>query len=152
MENLKDRYIKLLQDKLDALRHMRNVTVAQVFTGDESLVEKEAEAFIALYEERSRALERVEKINDALELLDPLDADDLSDMAFQSKVMEFRQNMVELAREMAMLDKANIIASQKITTYMKGSLKQTRQSLDLIQGYDDYIDANEGHFMDKKKL
>ncbi|MDR2183091.1 MAG: hypothetical protein LBE55_02850 [Clostridiales bacterium] len=152
MENLKGRYIELLQEKLDALNYMREATLGQVFTGDETLVESEAEAFIALYEKRGNVLSRVEKIDDALELLDPLDAEDLEDTAFQSQVVGLRQKMVELARDMVNLDKANMDVYKKISAYVKNNMKQARQGLDLIQGYDDYLDANEGHFLDKKKM
>lgn len=152
MENLKGRYIELLQEKLDALNYMREATLGQVFTGDETLVESEAEAFIALYEKRGNVLSHVEKIDDALELLDPLDAEDLEDTAFQSQVVGLRQKMVELARDMVNLDKANMDVYKKISAYVKNNMKQARQGLDLIQGYDDYLDANEGHFLDKKKM
>jgi len=152
MENLKGRYIELLQEKLDALESIRESTRQQVFTGDKSLIEQEAEAFVALYEKRGEALARVEKIDDALELLDPLDAEDLDDTDFQARVVELRHKMVELAREMVALDKANIEIYEKMSAYVRNNMKQARQSLDLLQGYDDYVDANEGHFMDKKKV
>ena len=152
MENLKDRYIELLQKKFDALNSMREATLEQIFTGDESLVEQEAEAFVALYEKRAEILERVEKIDDALELLDPLEAEDLIDTDFQTQAAELRQKMVELAKEMVGLDKANMAAYEKMSAYVRDNMKQARQGQDLIQGYDDYLDANEGHFMDKKKV
>ncbi|MCL2574435.1 MAG: hypothetical protein FWE34_07790 [Defluviitaleaceae bacterium] len=152
MENLKERYIELLQGKLDALIYMRDVTQSQNFTGDTSKIEKEAEAFIALYEKRSNILARVEKIDDALELLDPLDATDLDDTEFQAKVMGFRKSMTDLAREMVDLDKANMVVYEKMRGYLRDNLKQVRQGVDLIQGYDDYLDQNQGHFMDKKKV
>jgi len=152
MENLKGRYIELLQEKLDALESIRESTRQQVFTGDKSLIEQEAEAFVALYEKRGEALARVEKIDDVLELLDPLEAEDLDDTDFQARVVELRHKMVELAREMVALDKANIEIYEKMSAYVRNNMKQARQSLDLLQGYDDYVDANEGHFMDKKKV
>lgn len=152
MENLKDKYTELLRKKLDALNHMREITVDQVFTGDETLLEKEAEAFIALYEKRSDILSRIEKIDDALELLDPLDTEDLDDAYFQAQVMEFRQKMTELAKEMVGLDKANIEVYKKMSAFVRDNMKHTRQSIDLIQGYENYLDSNEGYYMDKKKV
>ena len=152
MENLKSRYVELLQEKLDALDSMRQATKAQVFTGDETLLETESEAFVTLYEKRTEVLDRVEKIDAALELLDPLDAGDLEDAAFQAQVIEIRQKMVELAKEMVDMDKANMQIYQKMSDYVQNNLKQARQGADLINGYDDYLDANQGHFVDKKKI
>ena len=152
MENLKERYIQLLQEKLDALYHMRDVTINQVFTGDEAHVEAEAEGFINLYEKRGEVLERVNKIDAALELLDPPDAEDPEDTAFQEQVLDLRQKMTALAKEMVEMDKANIAMHEKISLALKGSMKQARQSMDLLHGYDDYIDAGEGHYVDKKKV
>jgi len=152
MENFKGRYVELLHEKRNALDCMRQATKQQVFTGDESLVKQEAEAFIALYEQRSEVLARVEKIDDALELLDPLDEKDLEDTSFQVRVVELRQKMVELAREMVSLDKKNMAVYEKISAYVKNDMRQARQGQDLLQGYDDYVDTNEGHFVDKKKI
>ena len=152
MENLKDRYIELLQKKFDALNSMREATLEQIFTGDETLVDQESEAFIALYEKRAEVLERVEKIDDALELLDPLEAEDLTDKDFQARAAELRRKMTELAKEMVDLDKANMAAYEKMSAHVRDDLKQARQGQELLHGYDDYLDANEGHFMDKKKV
>jgi len=152
MENLRDRYVDLLQKKLDALGSMKEATLAEIFTGDETLVESEAEAFIALYEKRTEILENIEKIDDALELLDPLDQGDLDDTDFQARVVGLREKMVDIAREMVDLDTANMVVYQKISAFVRNNMKQARQGMDLIHGYDDYVDANEGHFMDKKKV
>jgi ABC-type Zn uptake system ZnuABC Zn-binding protein ZnuA len=152
MENLKEKYLELMGKKLEAMDYMLTVTKDNVFTGEQEAAEKEAEAFIALYEKRSNVMSRIEKIEDALELLDPLDSHDMEDKEFQAEVVNFREKMKAVAKEIVEMDKANTTAYEKISTYFKDTMKQARQSIDLISGYDDYYDKNEGHFVDKKKL
>ena len=150
MENLKDRCLELFEQKHAALQRMLDVTKAVTFTNDEANAEKEAEAFIALYERRSNILTRIEKIDDALGLLDPLEADDMQDAEFQAKVVAFREQAKDIARKLVEIDKSNMTVYEKLTNYLKENMRSARQNMDLNKKYSDDFEGIEGSFLDRK--
>jgi len=150
MENLRDRCLELLEQKHAALQRMLDVTKQVTFTNDEANAEKEAEAFITLYERRSNILSRIEKIDDALGLLDPLEADDMQDAEFQAKVVAFREQAKDIARELVEIDKSNMTVYEKLTNYLKENMRSVRQNMDMNKRYSDDFESIEGSFLDRK--
>ena len=151
MGSLRERYIELLGQKLKALNLMLEVTQNEVFTGNDDLAEREAEAFVTLYGRRTSILSDIEKIDDAIELLEPLDAQDIEEPEFQEQIVGFREKMKAIAKEMLELDKANMAAYEKISTFFKGNMKHVRQTKDLNNRYIDNLDAfTDGHLLDKR--
>jgi len=150
MENLKERCLELLEQKYAALNRMMEITKQAIFTGDEANAEKEAEAFVVLYDRRSNILTRIEKIDDALGLLDPLDADDMQDVEFQARVVAYREKAKDIARELVNIDKSNMAVYEKLAGHLKQNMRNVRQNIDLNKRYADDYDSFEGSFLDRK--
>jgi len=119
MKILKEKYLELMQEKLNAMNEMLATTESQIFTGTESLVEAEAKAFADYYKLRVGYFAQIKKIEEAMESLDPLDEKDIADAAFTAKVVGFREKMISVAREMALLDEANVAAYNKISAHLR---------------------------------
>jgi len=150
MENLKQKCLDLMGQKIDFLNRMVELTRAATFTGEEPNAEREVDAFVALYEKRTAILARIEKIDDALGLLDPLDESDMADIDFQNSVVKLREAGRDIAVEMLAMDKANTAAYEKLSAYLKDTMKTTRQTRDLSTKYLDEYDSPGGSYLDKK--
>ena len=150
MENLKEKYLELMGQKYDILVYMLDITKKEVFTGDADKAENEANAFVALYQKRTNVMSRLEKIEDAMSLLDPLDEEDAEDEDFQRQVNDFKSKMKALAKEMLDLDKSNVGAYEKLSAHLKGSMKQVSQTRDLNSRYIDDYHLDNGRILDQR--
>jgi len=119
MKSLKGKYLKLMQEKLDAMNNMLEIAQSQVFTGKEELAETEARAFADYYRMRMDYFARIKKAEDAMSVLDPLGEQDIADETFSVRVVGYREKMVAIARKMADLDSANADAYRKISVYLR---------------------------------
>lgn len=147
--NIKEKCLDLMEQKHQALKQMLDLTEKTVFTGEQANAEKEVEAFVALYDRRSNILARIEKIDDALGLVEPLDAADMEDFDFQERVIALRTQTMETVREMVRLDKQNVLVYEKLSEFLKGSMRHVKQSKDINSRYFDDFEGAEGGFLDK---
>ena len=150
MESLKEKCLELMEQKYTSLKRMVDITKQAEFTGLEANAEKEVEAFVSLYERRTNILESIEKIDDAIGQLDPLEASDMEDEDFQARVVSYRERMKEIAVEMLALDRANTVVHEKLNVYLKDNMRRVRQSKDLSSRYSDEFEMPGGSLLDKK--
>jgi len=150
MENLKEKCMDLMAQKIDLLNRIVALTRAEKFTGNEDNVEAEVGAFIDLFEKRTAIIARIEKIDDALGLLDPFDETDLFDNQFQDNIVNFREQARAIATEMIALDRANAAAVEKLSMHLKQNMKNIRQTREINHRYLDDFETTGGSFLDKK--
>jgi len=150
MEDLKQKCLELMAQKLDFLNRIVDLTRAETFTGNEATAEAEVDAFISLYEKRTAILSRIEKIDDALGQLDPLDDADMQDTDFQNQVVRYREAARDIAVEMLAMDRENAKSYEKLNTHMKNSMKNVRQTKELSNKYLDDVGTTGGGYLDKR--
>jgi len=150
MDNLKQKCLDLMGQKLDFLNRIVELTRGVTFTGEEANVEAEIEAFVSLYEKRTAIINRIEKIDDAIGLLDPLDEDDMQDADFQARVVQYREAGRAIATEMLEMDRANARIYEKLSEHIKDDMKAVRQTREINTKYLDDFESAGGSFLDKR--
>lgn len=96
---LKEKYLELMQKKVDAMERMASITRERTFTGEYKNVEQEVESFTSLYQRRTNILNVVEKVDDELSMLEPLEDTDVEDTDFQAKFLGFNTKMKNLQKK-----------------------------------------------------
>jgi len=146
------RYVELMEQKSAVIARVLEVTRAVSFTGAEDAVEKEADAFSSLYEQREIILRRIPKIEAEMEK----ESIAISANKLVSDVHQIRLNAIivkqkEMASELIALDEANFKVYEKLKSHLAGDLKTVRQSRDVNERYnEDFYDDTRGYYFDKK--
>jgi hypothetical protein len=150
MDDRKQEYLKVLNQKLEALQKMLKATKSLNITGkgeDDDLV-REAELFSSLYEQRNDIFTQIQKMDEALSQFKDIEED--KELAKARKPIV--DNIKETAKELAELDKKHLETSKKLTLFLKGGLKKIRDGRDVNNAYNvDAYGASSGSYFDSTK-
>jgi hypothetical protein len=146
------RYIELMEQKSAVIARVLEITRAVSLTGKEESVEKEADAFSTLYEQREIILRRIPKIEAEMEKeTDAMSANKLVSEVHQIRIKNIVASQKEMATELIALDEANFKVYEKLKSHLAGDLKTVRQSKDVNERYnEDFYDDTRGYYFDKK--
>ena len=138
-------YIDTLQEKLDTMTRILEATKLLELTGkgDEENLEREAELFSSLYEQRADVIINIQQMDEAL---GKYKADGTSD----AKAKKITDKIKETAKAIVELDKKHIAASEKLTVFLRGNLKQIRDGRDVSGAYSDDAASTSGYYFDRK--
>jgi hypothetical protein len=148
------RYLELMEQKNSVIERILSITREVSLTGERDLVEKEAEAFVVLYERRDNIIKRIEKIDEALKAeskamgLPP--GGDLVSEKYRQQLEAIIEKQRDMVAALLVLDAANIKAYDKMKQAVTGDLKRVRQNIDLNTRYMGDIDGHQGFLFDKK--
>ena len=148
MDDRKQKYLTLLNKKLDALTKILEATGMPNFfgEGDEEYLQQEAERFTTLYENREEFIAQIQEIDKSLaSFMGAGEADD--ELAKIGKPVV--DKIMETAKAVVELDKKHIAASEKIAAFLKGNLKQIRDGRDVSSAYTDASASTSGNYFDK---
>jgi len=153
MDDRKQQYLDIINQKLDALHKMLEATKRLEISGEgeEDVLELEAERFSSLYEQRAEIFKRIEKMDEELAELKDLESpetDEADEFVRTRKLIV--DKIREMAKELAALDKEHIEASKKITAYLRTNLKQIRDGRDVSNAYTtDTHESSSGYYFDR---
>jgi hypothetical protein len=150
MDDRKQKYVNILNEKLDALLQMLEATKRFKITGEgeEEVLEQEAERFASLYEQRAVIFTRIEKMDEELAQL-KAEGLGLPDKKFDKSCKDIEDKTREAAKALAELDKKNIEASEKLTAFLRGNLKKIRDGRDMSHAYVDTHHTTSGYYFDR---
>jgi hypothetical protein len=146
MDERKQEYLGLLDQKLEALTNMLEATQAENFTcaGDQEVLESEAERFTALYEQRDNIIGKIKVIDETI-AAGQLEADKALLQAGKPTLDKIKKT----ARNLVELDKKNLEASRKLTEFLKGHLKKIRDGHSISNIYVDPHESTSGYYFDR---
>jgi len=149
MDDRKQGYMDLLNKKLELLLRMLELTQKVTITGegDEEALEKEAEQFYNLYENRDVIVTKIQKIDKSLAEHKDLE----TDREFSKTSKPVLDKMKKTARVLIELDKKNIETSQNLTGFLKGNLKKIRDGRDISNKYGEMGESTSGYYFDRTK-
>lgn len=148
MDERKQEYLDTLKEKSQALIIMLEATERVIITGngDDEQLMQEAEFISSLYEQRADVITRIQKMDETLAQLKDLE----KDMALSKLCKPVTDKIKETAKAIVELDKKNIMASEKLTTFLKGGLKKVRDGRDVSSAYNISTPAaSTGHYFDR---
>jgi C4-dicarboxylate-specific signal transduction histidine kinase len=155
MTDSQKQYIDLLNQKLDALTKIFDITKNAVFTGEEEHFEQEAENFAALYEKRANIIARIEKIEVRLSAIAKdcaIDDKSSKNKEFTKARKTIKDKATTIRDDILALDKNNTEISQKLMNFLKGGMKKLRDGKDIsskyVDAYQQYSTA--GYYVDRK--
>ena len=145
MSSIKKEYVELLNKKLIFVDKMLEMTQEVDFSGND--LEKEADKYIALYENRNTLMGHMEKLDAELSSTkyDGIKKDD-SDASFVKARKQLTDKIKSSASKIIELDKKNAEISKKFTSQFKGNLKQVRDGMTVSDKYLDAYDVSGYHF------
>ena len=131
----------LLTQKLDALNTILAATKRLKITGegDDEQLEREAELFSSLYEQRAEVIEQIQKLDKEIE----------ETSKGQEPDRKLLDKIRDTAKAIAELDRQHIAASEKLTVFLRGGLKQIRDGRDVSNAYGEDIGNTSGHYFDR---
>jgi len=127
----------ILKQKLNALVKIREATQRLEITGegDEEQLEREANLYSSLYEQRADVILRIQKMDEELARFKNVKPD----KDILSKIAENAKAIVEL-------DRKHLAASEKLMAFMKGSIKKIRDGRDVTNAYGAHQATSGYHF------
>jgi predicted AAA+ superfamily ATPase len=136
-----------LNQKLEALTNMLEATKRLKLTGTGSSdeLEKEAEQFASLYEQRAEVVANIQQLDVRLGqyAVNGLGKSP-AQQAAEKKIRETAKAMVEL-------DRQHLAASEKLKGFLKGNLKRIRDGRGISNAYTDILSAQTGYHFDRAK-
>jgi hypothetical protein len=149
METVKQQYLELLNQKCAAVSQILTLTQQEQFTGEEENFEDESERFADLYEKREAIISRIRAIDDALS------AKAYNGLAEDGEIgpahRQAMEKLTSMATAIVALDKKNVAASEKLTGFLKGNLKQIREGRGTSNKYTEvYEESTSGFLFDSK--
>lgn len=151
----KREYLAILNQKLDALTKMLEATKRLNLTGegDEENLEREAELFTSLYEQRADVITKIQKMDEALERSEYVVVGLLEDLDKDKNFAKARQTIIdrlkETAKAMVDLDKQHLTMSENLMSFVRGNLKKIRDGRDASTAYTDTQGSTSGYHFDK---
>jgi hypothetical protein len=136
-----------MEQKATVLERILTLTREHVFTGNPDLFDKEAEAFVDLYQRRDDLLKRAIKANATLESIGP----PTSGCKYLEKSLEeIRAKHIAIATELMALDVENAKVYETLKARIQGDMRDVRQTMDLNERYLDSHEPAQGFYFDKK--
>lgn len=148
-ETVAQRYLGLLNQKSMAVNRILELTQQAHFTGEEACFEEESERFATLYENREAIIAHINAIDATLDTAeyDSITNAEQVDPTHKQVMERIKSTAVEIVK----LDKQNIAASEKLSSFLKGNLKQIREGRGASNKYTDVYENTSGFLFDTKK-
>lgn len=134
-------HLDTLKQKLEAMNMILKATKRLTFTGEgnEEQLEKEAELFSSLYEQRADVITKIQKMD---EILTKYNTETPETIKITEKIKETAKAIVEL-------DKKHVEISKKHMLFLRGNIKKIRDGRDINNAYVDDTVASSGYYFDR---
>ncbi|MCL1998059.1 MAG: hypothetical protein FWG65_04745 [Turicibacter sp.] len=139
------RHLEILTKKLEIMGKMLSATERLKLTavGERENLEREAELFSSLYEQRADAIARIKRLDEELAALG--EAAGEAELGLLQKISDVAERLIEL-------DKLHAKKSEQLMAFLKGNLKTIRVGRGVADAYDAYGDGDgTGYYLDRKR-
>ena len=136
------KHLEILSQKQHELAKILNATKQLKLTGegDDENMEREAELFTSLYEERADVIAKIQKMDEDLAQFEDNWADDIAAQEIIAKIKE-------TAKGIADLDKEHLVVSDKLMEFLKKNIKKIRNGRGVSSAYTD-PESSSGYYFD----
>jgi hypothetical protein len=147
MDDRKQEYLALLKRKLAALLRMLELTNQLEITGEgeEEQLEKEAECFAALYDNRANIVNKIKKLDESLAQYKDIE----NDKSLAKARQLIFDKMKETVKTLVELDKKNVETARRLTDFLKGNIKKVRGERNINDIYVDTNPSTSGYYFDR---
>ena len=127
----------ILKQKLEALVNILEATKLLEITGegDEEQLEREAQLYSSLYEQRANVITKIQNMDEELAKFENV----VPDKKISAKIAETAKAIVEL-------DRKHLVDSEKLTAFLRGNIKKIRDGRDVSNAYGDHHTTSGYHF------